>query len=198
MKLLTAHLVSIASPLHSPARESRKPREFDQILTAKSDTPGPEKPSHGFCSDLSSGSIPSSGPPSRSESPDQGKRRVDALDIEKQRIKERIRKARIELITIQQEMYQSIADTNRACQAAKERVQAEREFAIRDIEVQMNVTNQRIAGITYCRNGSVSITNAYTFPTKLSIADFSFVKTPYPPRHTFHIIISIALFITIS
>ena len=29
------------SPLHSPARESRKPRKFDQFLTAKSDTPGP-------------------------------------------------------------------------------------------------------------------------------------------------------------
>ena len=135
------------SPLHSPARESRKPRKFDQILTAKSDTLGSQKPSHGFCSDLSCGSIPLSGVPSRSESLDQGKRRVDALDIEMQRIKERIRKARIELITIQEEMYQSIANTNRACQAAKERVQAESEFAIRDIEVQMNVTNQRIAGM---------------------------------------------------
>ena len=135
------------SPTRSPARELRKQRKFDQNLTAKSDTPSPQKPSHGFCSGPSSGSVPSSGPPSRSESHDQGKRRVDGLDIEKQRIKERIRKARIELKTIQQEMYQSIADTKRTCQAAKERVQAERESAMRDIEVHMNVTKQRIAGM---------------------------------------------------
>ena len=135
------------SPSHSPAGESRNPRKFDQNLTAKSNTPGPQKPSHKLCSGLFSGSVPSSGPPSRSKSPDQGKRHVNALDIEKKRTKERIRKTRIELNTIQQEMYQSIADTNRACQTTNERVQAERESAMRDIVVQMNITKQRIAGM---------------------------------------------------
>ena len=44
-------------------------------------------------------------------------------------------------------MYQTIAATNRACQAATERVKADRDSAIRDREVQENVTKQRIAGI---------------------------------------------------
>ena len=48
---------------------------------------------------------------------------------------------------IQQEIYQTIAATNRACQAATERVQANRDSAIRDLVVQENVTKQRIAGI---------------------------------------------------
>ena len=74
------------SPSHSPARESRKPREFDQNLTAKSDTPGTHNPPHGFCCCPSSGLVPSNGPPSRNESPDQGKRVVDALNTEEQRI----------------------------------------------------------------------------------------------------------------
>ena len=86
-------------------------------------------------------------PPSRSESSDQGKRRVDKVYTEEQRIKEALCNTRIKMKTIQQEMYQSIAATNRACQAAKERVQAEREFALRDLETQMNVTKQRIAGM---------------------------------------------------
>ena len=85
------------SPTRSPSRESRKQRKLDHDLTTKSDTPGPQKPLDGFCSGLSSGSVLSCGPFSRSESSDQGKRRVDAMDIEKQRIKERICKARIEL-----------------------------------------------------------------------------------------------------
>ena len=120
---------------HFPARESRNPREFGQNLTVKSDTAGPQKQPHGFNSGPSSGSVPSSGPPSRSESPDQGNRGVDALNTVEQRINKRICKARIELKTIQQEMYQTIAATNRACQAASDRVQADRDSAIRDLEV---------------------------------------------------------------
>ena len=60
---------------------------------------------------------------------------------------EKICYARIELNTIQQVMYQTIATTNRACKAASERVQADRDFAIRDLEVQENVTKRRITGM---------------------------------------------------
>ena len=69
------------------------------------------------------------------------------MNIEEQRINERISKEIIELKTIQQEKYQIIATTNRACQAATERVKADRDSAIRDLEDQGHVTKQRIAGI---------------------------------------------------
>ena len=92
------------SSTRSPARKLRKPCKFDHNLTAKSDTPGPQKPSHGFCGNPSSGSVPSSGPPSRSESFDQGKRGVDKLYTEEQRIKEALRNTRIKKKTIHQEL----------------------------------------------------------------------------------------------
>lgn len=44
-------------------------------------------------------------------------------------------------------MFKTIAGTNRACQAATKRVQANRDYALRDLEDQVNFNKQRFAGI---------------------------------------------------